>query len=577
MDATPLPSIPLPATLAGNTPVVPAHQAADSGAQLCFAQIVAEVLAAATLTDAAQPALAAKSSSASTGTSALAPPAPPSPRTTVSAQDSPNDPNAANLLAALNVVVPFQDLSFSAPPAESVKNSSSSEPQGTAPVSSDPAGNCAASNSAASPDGASNASSITNAANAVAIPQIQLPEILPVPMPSSAQVSGDPKVDGAAPVVVDHTTAKNNSTNANPQPVSATPPAPPVSLASSSMLLSKQALDTILKVPVPELPQPAQPGITPDAAARLSTPSAPGHILPEALSALNAPPNPVIAAVHTEPPAPVVNSFSSALQTLLAGQNVSAIQQASGSGSPNHQPSQDSSANQSQQGRSDVPANLDPVSPILSSHDLQKFSSAVVAAGGASAQPVFPTTLATSTPVSIAASATPMDRSSASSPPAQDATPSTPHPTAPLWQADGSNRMVSSAQLLAASGHSEMRIALDTEKLGPVELRARMTGDQLGAAILVEKHDAHAALAAELPILQQALNDKQLRIDQVALLHGTFSSHTQDAGTHTKQDQSNPRHTSTSAWSSNGATPSFIASVEPKEIFDSHGRLSVHA
>ena len=137
--------------------------------------------------------------------------------------------------------------------------------------------------------------------------------------------------------------------------------------------------------------------------------------------------------------------------------------------------------------------------------------------------------------------------------------------------------MVSNAELLATSGHSEMRVAMDTDRLGSVELRARMIGDQLGAAITVEKRDVHAALAVELPVLQQALSDKHLRIEQVALVHGTTSGNTQDAGTPAKQDQPGARHAANTPWSLNSAPISSIFRAEQKGIFDSYGRLSVHA
>jgi hypothetical protein len=141
-----------------------------------------------------------------------------------------------------------------------------------------------------------------------------------------------------------------------------------------------------------------------------------------------------------------------------------------------------------------------------------------------------------------------------------------------------SGKFVSSAQLLATSGHSEMRVSLDTDKLGSVELRARLAGDQIGAAIMVEKREAHAALAVELPALQQALSDKQLRVDQVALLHGSFSATTGDAGASAKHDHANAPRNDLAPTSADGSVPAqlFGASAQTG-IFDSQGHLSVHA
>jgi flagellar hook-length control protein FliK len=142
---------------------------------------------------------------------------------------------------------------------------------------------------------------------------------------------------------------------------------------------------------------------------------------------------------------------------------------------------------------------------------------------------------------------------------------------------------VGNAKLVQAANHSEMRIAMDTDKLGPVELRARVVGDEVGAAITVEKRDAHAALAVELPTLQQALSEKQLRVDQVTLVHGSLHSTSGDAGAASRQqDQRQGASGSAMPWSS--SAPASVSSgygitfgSESAAIFDSQGRLSVHA
>lgn len=142
---------------------------------------------------------------------------------------------------------------------------------------------------------------------------------------------------------------------------------------------------------------------------------------------------------------------------------------------------------------------------------------------------------------------------------------------------------VGNAKLVQAAGHSEMRIAMDTDKLGPVELRARVVGDEIGAAITVEKRDAHAALAIELPALQQALSEKQLRVDQVTLLHGSLHSTSADAGAASReQDQRQAAHTPATPWlpstaGSNSSGYGISYGLDSTGIFDSQGRLSVHA
>jgi hypothetical protein len=163
--------------------------------------------------------------------------------------------------------------------------------------------------------------------------------------------------------------------------------------------------------------------------------------------------------------------------------------------------------------------------------------------------------------------------------PAQDAPSPAPHTAVVTYGADSASaRFVTSAQLFAASSHSEMRVSLDSEKLGAIELRAHLSGDQIGAAILVEKREAHAALTVELPALQQALSEKQLRVDQISLLHGTLGAATGDAGASPRQDQPNPSQGPLASNSSQmSLSAQLVAASGQAGIFDAKGRLSVRA
>jgi hypothetical protein len=160
-----------------------------------------------------------------------------------------------------------------------------------------------------------------------------------------------------------------------------------------------------------------------------------------------------------------------------------------------------------------------------------------------------------------------------------------PSTSAPLPDPDGSPiHFVGNAKLVQTASHSEMRIAMDSDKLGPVELRARVVGDEIGAAITVEKRDAHAALSVELPALQQALSEKQLRVDQVTLVHGSLHSTSGDAGAAARQQQDQRQASGALAPPWSIATPNshfvgqgFLYGSDTAMIFDSQGRLSVHA
>ncbi len=142
----------------------------------------------------------------------------------------------------------------------------------------------------------------------------------------------------------------------------------------------------------------------------------------------------------------------------------------------------------------------------------------------------------------------------------------------------GTSRVINSAQLGGNDAHSEMHIAMQADKLGAVELHARVTGEQVGAAITVEKKEAHAALAAELPTLQQALAEKNLRVAHVVLLQGALHSTAGGAGDPTeRQPRSQPGMAYRQQQAEVPLPPIFAAATEPNGIFDDRGRLNVHA
>lgn len=156
-------------------------------------------------------------------------------------------------------------------------------------------------------------------------------------------------------------------------------------------------------------------------------------------------------------------------------------------------------------------------------------------------------------------------------------------PLPPLHPPDTTGgRFVNDAGLSDAANQSELRIALQTDKLGAIELRAHVVGDEVGAAIVVEKRDAHAALAVELPALQQTLSEKQLRVDQVILTQGSLHSPAGDTGANAQQGQrggGNQASRQAPVYTSENVGLQRAAWFVPEVvgIFDSQGRLSVQA
>lgn len=114
---------------------------------------------------------------------------------------------------------------------------------------------------------------------------------------------------------------------------------------------------------------------------------------------------------------------------------------------------------------------------------------------------------------------------------ASGAEPSSPPP--PLANPHGTP-VVNAAHIVDQVGQTEIRIEMQADSLGGVELRARITGDQIGASIAVEHHEAQLALTTELPALHNALAEKNLRVETLSVTQGAFTSlhggHEQGAG-----------------------------------------------
>lgn len=144
-------------------------------------------------------------------------------------------------------------------------------------------------------------------------------------------------------------------------------------------------------------------------------------------------------------------------------------------------------------------------------------------------------------------------------------------------------RLVQAAHLRGNIRESEMNIALQADALGPVELRTRLTGDVVGAAIGVERHDAHAAISSDLPALHQALHDRQLRLGDVSVVQGSLHSGASAGdGRPSQHRESTSQRPTAPGWTAaqNSTMPEIAAFTESQDagqLFDSNGRLSVRA
>jgi flagellar hook-length control protein FliK len=77
--------------------------------------------------------------------------------------------------------------------------------------------------------------------------------------------------------------------------------------------------------------------------------------------------------------------------------------------------------------------------------------------------------------------------------------------------------VVQSARVLERMGQTEMRVGVNTASFGNVELHATVNQDQVGASVATSHLELHAALLAEMPSLQRAMEQHHLRLDSLEL------------------------------------------------------------
>ncbi|MEJ2006636.1 MAG: flagellar hook-length control protein FliK [Acidobacteriota bacterium] len=137
--------------------------------------------------------------------------------------------------------------------------------------------------------------------------------------------------------------------------------------------------------------------------------------------------------------------------------------------------------------------------------------------------------------------------------------------------------VVNSASLLQAQGKTEMRVALQTDSLGPVELHAVLDSGRVGASIAVVNHEAHTLLTNNLPALQQTLTDQNVRLDHLSVLNTPMNSGTNTGaggGSHSGTHSQSGRNTPGWAFS----RPTMVSGNKESSVTDGlRGRLSVHA
>jgi flagellar hook-length control protein FliK len=95
-----------------------------------------------------------------------------------------------------------------------------------------------------------------------------------------------------------------------------------------------------------------------------------------------------------------------------------------------------------------------------------------------------------------------------------------------------------------------MQIAFRTEVFGSVQLRTMIRNGQIGATIGVEKGEAQALLTSELPALERALAQRDLRVDNISIFQQSTAGDTEFShGSEARSDTHPHRRQQAAAWS----------------------------
>ncbi|MGH9412368.1 MAG: flagellar hook-length control protein FliK [Terriglobales bacterium] len=116
------------------------------------------------------------------------------------------------------------------------------------------------------------------------------------------------------------------------------------------------------------------------------------------------------------------------------------------------------------------------------------------------------------------------------------ASPAAPAPPPSLqagWQT------ASAHAALGAQSNREINLAVSTDQLGTVQLRASMQNNVLGATLAAASQDAHRYLTAQLPVLEQTLAARQVQVGNLQLVQPHTGGQGGNAGS--SQGQAQPQ------------------------------------
>ena len=92
--------------------------------------------------------------------------------------------------------------------------------------------------------------------------------------------------------------------------------------------------------------------------------------------------------------------------------------------------------------------------------------------------------------------------------------------SSPTENAQSAPVVIQSAHVLERMGQSDMRVGLNSSNFGSIELHASVNQDRVGASIATSHTELRAAMLAEMPSLERAIAQHQLRLDSLNVNSG---------------------------------------------------------
>ena len=146
-----------------------------------------------------------------------------------------------------------------------------------------------------------------------------------------------------------------------------------------------------------------------------------------------------------------------------------------------------------------------------------------------------------------------------------------PNQTHAEVQAPYPTSLINSAKLVERIGEAELRLGMRTGEFGSVDIRTSMVRNQFTAEISVERGDLGRVMAAELPGLQNRLEEQRVPVANITLQNHTGS---QSAASEQQRPRDGQQANATGSISSQDE--SLVPAVVALEATTSTSRLDVH-